>query len=38
MEAFTKWNISIQNISKQLSGWDKSEHIKANTSTNAPNM
>jgi|TARA_B110000908_G_C10192268_1_gene421071 hypothetical protein len=38
IDSFTKWNIEIQNISKQLSGWDKSEHIKANTSTNAPNM
>ncbi len=28
MDSFTKWNIEIQNISKQLSGWDKSEQSK----------
>ena len=25
IEHFTKWNIEIQNISKQLAGWDKSQ-------------
>lgn len=38
IDSFTKWNIEIQNISKQLSGWDKSEQIKANISTNAPDI
>jgi hypothetical protein len=28
IENFTKWNIAIQNISKQLSGWNKSESNK----------
>jgi len=28
LDHFTKWNISIQNISKQLSGWNKSEQKK----------
>jgi hypothetical protein len=28
IENFTKWNIAIQNISKQLSGWGKSENDK----------
>lgn len=38
IDSFTKWNIEIQNISKQLSGWDKSEQIKANKNTNAPDI
>jgi len=25
IEHFTKWNIAIQEISKQLAGWDKSQ-------------
>jgi len=25
LEHFTKWNIAIQSISKQLAGWDKSQ-------------
>ena len=28
IENFTKWNVAIQNISKQLSGWSKSETVK----------
>ena len=28
IDSFTKWNIGIQNISKQLSGWDKSDQSK----------
>lgn len=28
IDSFTKWNIEIQNISKQLSGWDKSINLK----------
>ena len=28
MENFTKWNIAVQNISKQLSGWNNSEKNK----------
>jgi hypothetical protein len=28
LEHFTKWNIAIQNISKQLAGWDKSQKTK----------
>ena len=28
LEHFTKWNIAIQNISKQLAGWDKSQKPK----------
>lgn len=28
MDSFTKWNSTIQNISKQLSGWEKSEQSK----------
>jgi hypothetical protein len=28
LDNFTKWNVSIQTISKQLSGWDKSEQKK----------
>jgi hypothetical protein len=27
LDNFTKWNISIQNISKQLSGWIKSSSV-----------
>jgi hypothetical protein len=30
LDHFTKWNIAIQNISKQLAGWNKSEHNKLN--------
>jgi hypothetical protein len=36
MEAFTKWNIAIQDISKQLSGWSKSELKKLDTVTDVP--
>jgi hypothetical protein len=32
IENFTKWNIDIQSISKQLSGWNKSEIKKADSS------
>lgn len=28
LDHFTKWNIAIQNISKQLTGWDKSQKDK----------
>jgi hypothetical protein len=28
LEHFTKWNIAIQNISKQLAGWDKNQKPK----------
>ena len=37
MEAFTKWNIAIQDISNQLSGWGKSELKKLGTVTDVPN-
>lgn len=28
LDNFTKWNIAVQNISKQLAGWKKSQEIK----------
>lgn len=36
MEAFTKWNIAIQDISKQLSGWSKSELKKLDNVSDVP--
>ena len=33
IENFTKWNIAIQNISKQLAGWNKSQNAVANEKT-----
>lgn len=40
LDNFTKWNTAIQNISKQLSGWDKSEQekIKSKTQTIVMNL
>ena len=34
LERFTEWNMAIQNISKQLAGWDKSQKELKTKKTN----